>query len=141
VWSYKTGQVFVPGLRGPEALLKVKLETRGWDVLSAYPVMDVGGVDVAVLGLTDKISGAAALVEVPRVLDMDGGKRVEVKLKALGKLGVYCGPGGRGPEGFEDAGAVGKGGGRLWVLDVEKEWRDKDLWRGEDVAVVQIEFR
>lgn len=83
VRSYRTGQVFVPETE-VQGLVKVKLETRGWDVLSAFPFVDVGGKKVAVLGLVDKISGAAAVAEV----HVDDGGLV-VKLKALGRFAIF----------------------------------------------------
>ena len=78
----------------PETLLQGRLGVRGYDIWSALPVrafeLVKGVVEVAVLGLLGKMTGAAAVVESGFELN-DGGKRVRtrVQLKALGTLGVW----------------------------------------------------
>lgn len=147
VRSHATGQVFVPEADGPGALVKVRLDVRGWDVLSAYPVLEVGrGARVAVLGLTDKISGAAAST-MCEVVDGD----VRVTLKALGQLAVLS----LGEESVKPKGAVVDGQhqveaeafessevgvGRLATLDLEKWWGGKKLWNQSEQVEVRIAF-
>lgn len=78
----------------PETLLEGKLGVRGHDIWSALPVhlCDLGEakVDVAVLGLIGKMTGACAIID-SRFSTAESGRRLKiaVQLKALGKLGVW----------------------------------------------------
>ena len=75
------------------ALMDLKLEVRGWNILTAYPVLGTGaqGEEIAILGLLGKMTGAAAVLGTPLLESEAGGGRVKVgvRLKALGVLGVY----------------------------------------------------
>ena len=85
-----------------ESLVAVRLESKGWEILTAYPTQsftlkgshgcntkDGGLTHVAVLGLLGKMTGAAALVSSDIVLAENGRLRFNINLKALGTLGVY----------------------------------------------------
>lgn len=71
----------------PSALLETSLDVRGFDILTAFPLTSIGGVDIANLGLRGKMTGAAAIVS--SVLADTGNNRVlvDASLKALGVLG------------------------------------------------------
>ena len=86
VRSFRTGQVFTfdtPLSR----LVKMRLEPRGWDILTASPLVSVGpeNLSVAVMGLLDKMSGAAGVTNIePSATE----SAIQVDIKALGKLGL-----------------------------------------------------
>lgn len=89
VRSFRTGQVldFISPLA---RLVKMRLEPRGWDILTASPLIPFGSrrVPVAVLGLLDKMSGAAGVTKVePSTSEYT----LIVELKALGNLGMVVG--------------------------------------------------
>lgn len=98
VRSYQSGRV--TGVIVPEApltagmMLSCTLPVRGWDVWSAFPVkaveVDDEEVQVAVLGLVAKITGAAAVLGW-EIIAVEEGKRVKcsVRLKAMGVLGIW----------------------------------------------------
>jgi hypothetical protein len=76
-------------------LFPEKLPVRGWNILSATPVVEHsddaqahGPLALSNLGLIDKMTGAAAIVSTET---KPQGKRllVEARLKALGTLGLY----------------------------------------------------
>jgi hypothetical protein len=144
VRSYKTGQIFAP--QTPlEKLVKVKCATRGWDVLTGFPLTKFGSRSVAVLGLTNKISGAAAVTQL-EVTD----NAISLSVKALGKLSWYL-------DGHQSASQkvivdgkyelnidaissepAGKSG-VLYTVDLEEFWRGRDLWRdGQSIVEVRI---
>ena len=94
VRSYSTGEISEPtSLSDDIPLLSLHLEQRGWEILTSHPLETVTGrghtVDVAPLGLLDKMSGAAALMR--HAIDPEKGQRlqIQVTLKALGKLGMF----------------------------------------------------
>ncbi|PGH14075.1 hypothetical protein AJ80_06079 [Polytolypa hystricis UAMH7299] len=86
-----------------DSLLSVSLETRGWEILTVYPIRsftlrDHNGNEnadkesisnVAVLGLLGKMTGAAAIVSSDLRLMDNGRLKFDVNLKALGTLGLY----------------------------------------------------
>jgi hypothetical protein len=91
--SHVTGKIVAP-LTGQSSrsLVKLELGHRGYDVLTLYPLLPMGGGSkVAVLGLLEKMSGAAAVTGVG--VDFDGkigGKAiVSTELKALGSFGLF----------------------------------------------------
>lgn len=67
----------------------------GWDILTAYPVGsytlhgDKEDVKLSILGLLNKMTGIAAVVNSDVSLETGGRLRVWVGLKALGILGVW----------------------------------------------------
>ncbi|KAJ5895194.1 hypothetical protein N7495_006885 [Penicillium taxi] len=85
-----------------DSLVAVSLEQKGWEILTAYPTQSFSAkrskrsnssiddlIHVAVLGLIDKMTGAAAVASSD-VLVVEGGRlRFDVLLKALGTLGIY----------------------------------------------------
>ncbi|KAL8999181.1 MAG: hypothetical protein Q9169_001960, partial [Polycauliona sp. 2 TL-2023] len=76
------------------AVVELALETKGWGILSAYPIFGIEEkgekTDVAVLGLMGKMTGAAAVVGTPGVEGKDtGGLNMNVTIKAFGVLGIY----------------------------------------------------
>lgn len=79
----------------PDALVAVSLESKGWEILTAYPVLDFTlhenvKTQVAVLGLLGKMTGVAAITSSD-IFVVPENKRLKfsVHLKALGTLGVY----------------------------------------------------
>lgn len=96
----------------PDSLVSVCLADKGWEILTAYPIHSFNikrghgqvhkqGADdsppeeedpvthVAVLGLIDKMTGAAAVVNSDIFLLDNGRLRADISLKALGTLGIY----------------------------------------------------
>lgn len=74
----------------PAALLTLTLGVRAFDVLTAFPLESVGGVEVANLGLRGKMTGA--VVVASSVASETGKNRVflDTSLKALGVLGKFA---------------------------------------------------
>lgn len=76
----------------PRSLIKVDLKTRGCDILSGFKASHLdtptGDVVVSVLGLLGKMTGAAA-VTASEVKVSDGKIVANIKLKALGKFGLW----------------------------------------------------
>lgn len=85
VRSFRSGRVFTFDTPMSK-LVKMRLEPRGWDILTASPVNTSGKTPVAVLGLLDKMSGAAGVTKI-EVSDSS----VLVEIKALGNLGIFVG--------------------------------------------------
>ena len=142
VRSYKTGQVFVPKTQ-IERLTKVKLPMRGWHILTGFTIARHKETDVAILGLTNKISGAAAVTAFNI-----SGNVIGITLKALGKLGLYIGSDQVLPERIvvnrdheiDPHDLVREevpSSGHVFTVDVEKLWREKNLWsqRAETIDV------
>ncbi|OJJ44603.1 hypothetical protein ASPZODRAFT_134689 [Penicilliopsis zonata CBS 506.65] len=101
----------------PDSLIAVSLGTGAWEILTAYPTRSFtlkgsrGCGDgsnttetetetetskgsstlthVAILGLLDKMTGAAALVSSDIFLVENGRLRFDISLKAMGRLGIY----------------------------------------------------
>lgn len=86
----------------PEPLASVVLGQKGWEILTAYPTRsftlkgshgcNADGSNlthVAVLGLLDKMTGAAALASSDIFAVENGRLRFDISLKALGVLGIY----------------------------------------------------
>lgn len=84
------------------AVVDLSLETKGWAILSAYPLRTFtlqgseglpgkgAGTDVAVLGMMGKMTGAAAVVGTPVIqMRLNGQLRIAATVKVLGVLGVY----------------------------------------------------
>ena len=75
-------------------LLEGKLGVRGYDIWSALPVhetkLESGNIEVAVLGLLGKMTGAAAIIDSHFAVNENEKRlRVHVQLKALGTLGIW----------------------------------------------------
>lgn len=92
--AHSTGLVSAPlQIAGPNPLLYISLNVRGYDILSAYPLRgfyDEKAKDttwLANLGLVGKMAAAAA-VNNYSITKTDNGKIIfETSLKALGTLG------------------------------------------------------
>ena len=100
VRSHNTGEVTRSmKLSSETPVISLEVEVKGHEILSAYPLVvppspDISGTDssankVAVLGLLGKMTGAAAIVRSEVRLEGNGRLRIEVTLKALGRLGIY----------------------------------------------------
>ncbi|KAI0804423.1 raffinose synthase Sip1 [Xylaria sp. FL0064] len=95
VRSHDSGKVAtIADRESQKARLGVKLEVRGYDILTAYPATSLdsetnGRITMASLGLIDKMTGAAALI-ANHFEFLPTGKVFSItRLKALGTLGLY----------------------------------------------------
>ncbi|KAJ5565019.1 Raffinose synthase [Penicillium frequentans] len=79
--------------------VSVVLQERAWEILTAYPTQSFtirgsntsseSQTHVAILGLLEKMTGAAAVISSDIFIVENGRLRVDVHLKALGTLGIY----------------------------------------------------
>ena len=98
--GHRTGEL-TPALKlsGPRAVLSLELSTKGWEILSAYPVHSfrisegkdggIKAVKVAVLGLLGKMTGAAAVLKTEMRMEKNDRLRISSSIKALGVLGKF----------------------------------------------------
>ncbi|EWC45913.1 hypothetical protein DRE_04920 [Drechslerella stenobrocha 248] len=94
VYSYSSRTAQLVGIDG---YVKTTLKKGGWDVMSVSPIWTVpprrgekeGDVRIAVFGLLEQISGAAAVTDM-RLIDEGSTIKIGVGLKALGVLGVFA---------------------------------------------------
>ncbi|KAI4098937.1 MAG: hypothetical protein L6R37_006235 [Teloschistes peruensis] len=146
------------------AVVDLELGTKGWAVLSAYPLRtftlqgsrglpgEGAGTDVAVLGMMGKMTGAAAVVGTPvMAMRSNGQLKIAATVKVLGVLEVYISSledwtGGFGEHVLvlirERAVPVETVGvsGRVLKVDVEKAWEGMGMqpgW-GNEVEVVVL---
>ena len=146
VRNFEDGMVSKPMQRGEmSAFVGINLDVRGWAIVAAHParVFEVGqGVgdkvkmSVAMLGLVDKMTGSAAVMNYDVYVEDNGRLRIWTSLKALGKLGVYVSGVGRrsvedhvmvllfGKSIVRDAVKVAEGSEDVLEIDVEKAWRE-----------------
>ena len=97
VRSHTTGEVTHPiHLDTQTPVISLEVAVKGYEILSSYPLSVVPSpkssdpsTKVAVLGLLHKMTGAAAVINSDTRLEGNGRLRVEVRIKALGKLGLY----------------------------------------------------
>lgn len=75
--------------RDPSALLPLSLDSRGYDILTAYPLTSIGGVSATNLGLRGKMTGSVAIASAVFTLTENNRVRLDASLKALGTLGSY----------------------------------------------------
>lgn len=100
VRAHTTGQVTEPTTsENNDAFVHLELSTRGWEILSAYPLQShvlkrshkASGpeeVQVANLGILEKMTGAAAIVNTNSYVDRSSGRlRIWTSLKVLGTHG------------------------------------------------------
>ncbi|KAI4111548.1 MAG: hypothetical protein LQ339_000419 [Xanthoria mediterranea] len=93
--THPSGEISPPmSLSSEFPVVELALHTKGWNVLTAYPLYSLPSsgerTDIAVLGLIGKMTGAAAVVGTPVFVTRDmGAVRVNVTVKALGVLGIY----------------------------------------------------
>jgi hypothetical protein len=98
--SHTSGQVTKPtSVKKSDALVHVELPVRGWEILSAYPLQffklkrgipGAGPEDISVtnLGILEKMTGAAAIVNTDSYIDRATGRlRIWTALKVLGTYG------------------------------------------------------
>ncbi|KAF2271031.1 glycoside hydrolase [Lojkania enalia] len=83
------------------ALVHIELPVRGWEILSAFPLLSFklerthltkGPVDISIanLGLLGKMTGAAAVVNTDSYIERSSGRlRIWTSLKALGTYGLF----------------------------------------------------
>ena len=135
------------------ALVSLALETKGWEILTAYPLQSYGAeqstdaVQTAVLGLLGKMTGAAAVLSQNLSTQQPNGRlHLSIGLKALGVLGVWI-------SNLEDGDVDGNimvtiskravprhtvvAKGKVLEIDVEAAWKEMELnsgW-GNEVAV------
>lgn len=81
---------------GRAELVYAGLPAHGYEILSAHPVHRIAAgsgstksVDVAVLGLMGKMTGAAAILATAVSATQEGGLHISTELKALGVLGLW----------------------------------------------------
>lgn len=96
--SHRTGQVSPIRPYGSEKFLRaedlahIKLETAGWDIITASPISHFSAsqsqFQVAVLGLLGKMSGVAGIVS-QCILDSKERRLLTVRSKAIGSLGIW----------------------------------------------------
>jgi hypothetical protein len=104
--SHTSGQVTKPtNVEGNDAMVHLELPVRGWEILSAYPLQSFkldrerstdgpANITVSNLGILEKMTGAAAIINADAYIDRSSGKlRIWTSLKVLGtygKLHVLC---------------------------------------------------
>ena len=92
--SYVNGKTSIPMTQEDDnSFTHVDLDVKGYDILTAYPVSTLNGpktpLKIANLGLTDKMSGAVAIVATRKFVDDSGRLRIWTSLKALGTFGLW----------------------------------------------------
>ncbi|KAF2109244.1 raffinose synthase protein-like protein Sip1 [Lophiotrema nucula] len=100
--SHTSGKVTVPTTADEiTTFVQVELPVIGWEILSAIPLQSFklershpskGPVDIAVatLGILEKMTGAAAIVNTDSYVDRETGRlRIWTSLKVLGTFGIY----------------------------------------------------
>lgn len=94
--AHTTGDISnVMRLDDKNRALSLELAVKGWEILSSFPLhsfklkgsQQVDGIKVAVLGLLEKMTGAAAVLTTEMHVDGNGRLRIESSIKALGVLG------------------------------------------------------
>lgn len=89
VRKHTNGQILGPfGLDDTISVVSVELDPTRCEILTACPIQTHKGVDVAVLGLLEKFSGAAAVRSVDFAADPNSNATIlSVSMKAVGTLG------------------------------------------------------
>lgn len=87
---YSSGTYSGPWSTGDDLpFTEVEVARRGFEILTAYPVRTYGTLDVAVLGLLGKMSGAAAILSLSyQEYSASNQVEIRVRLRALGLLGM-----------------------------------------------------
>lgn len=135
VGSFRDG--IVSGVLSSASLVGVELGAggQGWDILSAYPLKRFERFGhVGMMGLVDKMTGAAAVSGYDVYVENGGSGRLRiwVQVKALGVLGVWISELGKSIE--DDlmvmlhgkpvgVACVGKRG-KVLEIDIEKAWKE-----------------
>ncbi|KAL8690982.1 MAG: hypothetical protein Q9224_004277, partial [Gallowayella concinna] len=90
--AHPSGEVSAPmSLQSEFPMVNLALETKGWNILTAYPLHVIASSEpstkIAVLGLQGKMTGAAAVVGTPKFEDRGSGIiKITTTVKALGIL-------------------------------------------------------
>ena len=102
--SHTDGQVTEPtSVATNKAFVHLDLPIRGWEILSAYPLLDLelkrgqdseakgpSKISVANLGIVGKMTGAAAIISADAYVDRNSGRlRVWTSCKVLGTFGEF----------------------------------------------------
>ncbi|RYO23770.1 hypothetical protein AA0111_g9076 [Alternaria arborescens] len=102
--SHTDGQVTEPtSVATNKAFVHLDLPIRGWEILSAYPLLDLelkrgedseakgpSKISVANLGIVGKMTGAAAIISADAYVDRNSGRlRVWTSCKVLGTFALY----------------------------------------------------
>lgn len=98
--GHTTGQITKPtSVKDNSALVHLELPVRGWEILSAYPLQSFklerenpgkGSADISVanLGILEKMTGAAAIINADSYIERSSGRlRIWTSLKVLGTYG------------------------------------------------------
>lgn len=98
--GHTTGQITKPtSVKDNSALVHLELPVRGWEILSAYPLQSFklerekpgkGSADISVanLGIIEKMTGAAAIINADSYIERSSGRlRIWTSLKVLGTYG------------------------------------------------------
>jgi hypothetical protein len=158
--SFYSGDMSGPISCEAPAAAHVTLGPRGWDILTAYAVhrFKLGSkeVQVAVLGLLDKMTGAAAVTNSDLFVASNGRLRIWTSLKALGTMGLWLSD--LSDRSIDNdfmvmifgkpipahcvskrsaSNAVHKDAGGVLKIDVERAWKEMELQAGwsNEVAV------
>lgn len=100
VRGHHTGELTAPlNSSARRAVLSLEISTKGWEILSAYPVRSfqlskgeegkIIATKVAVLGLLGKMTGAAVILNSDMRVETNGRLRILSSVKALGVLGKF----------------------------------------------------
>ncbi|KFZ15674.1 hypothetical protein V501_02622 [Pseudogymnoascus sp. VKM F-4519 (FW-2642)] len=95
VRAQSTGTISVPTEEGSySSVFASSLDVRGYDIFTAYPLQTFadgrdGQISISNLGLLDKMTGCAGVIESSIELCSDKRLLLTTELKALGTLGVY----------------------------------------------------
>ncbi|KKY29813.1 putative glycoside hydrolase family 36 protein [Diaporthe ampelina] len=146
--AHTTGLITTPVQTShPGSKLTVSLDVRDYEILTAYALSpfesdSLGRVQVANLGLIEKMTGAAAIVSSGSDYLENGRVLVDTRLKALGVLGIYIS---RLPDMSLDDDfmatiqgqviprhtvSVNKTSSSILEIDIEKAWKELDLKPG-----------
>lgn len=175
--AHPSGDISPPiGLGGEDmAMVDLALEVKGWGILSAYPLLSSSAsstaspspeVEIAVLGLLSKMTGAAAILGAPQLTTSPPEDiKLSITLKALGILGIYISTledmsASDGKEGEEEGKAEGwknkilvlikervvpietvRACGKVLEIDVEAAWKEMGLeagWGNEVEVIVMV---
>lgn len=98
--SHTTGQITRPtSVEKSDTFVHVELPERGWEILSAFPLQSFelererpakgpNSISVASLGILEKMTGAAAIINTDSYIERSSGRlRIWTSLKVLGTYG------------------------------------------------------
>ncbi|KAI9369922.1 raffinose synthase or seed imbibition protein Sip1-domain-containing protein [Aspergillus egyptiacus] len=147
VRAHTTGKIAGP--LHPTSTASVKLQSKEWEILTAYPTSsfnintnphNTAPIQIAALGLLGKMTGVAALIGSDAYVASNGRLRVDVALKALGILGIYISDlsGLDIDEHFMitmsgkpvPRKTVWKEDGKVLAVDIGQAWKEMDLEAG-----------